>query len=170
MTYLHTDEQLNGRGEPLPCEQELLERIDGLLSDFDPPGIIRDEAMWYLGTAPEDESNLEILLPLGWDREVCLRILLAADGNFSIGWGGEFGEPVAFESFRASRASVEDMAAAFRHELSRDIRVSRRKLLFGGASELHIRHGSAWIDLLRGGVPSGDMALRAAVREATLME
>jgi hypothetical protein len=168
MRYLHTDEQLNGREKPLPLEQELLEAVDSLLADLDPPGIIRGEAMWWLRAAPEGENNVEVLLPLGWDHEVRLRVLLVEE-NFSLGWGGEFGESVAFESFQANRASADEMTAAFRQELSRDIRVSRRRLLFAGASELHIRHGDAWIDLLRGGIPSGDKALRAAVREVTLM-
>ncbi|MFD3455420.1 hypothetical protein ACFWVC_25010 [Streptomyces sp. NPDC058691] len=168
MKYLHTDDQLNAREKASLCEQELIEGIDGLLADCDPPGIIRGEAMWYLGTAHQDESNLEIFLPLSWDRELRLRVLLV-NGKFWIGWGGEFGEPVAFESFQAHGVSIEDMTITFRHELSREIRVSRRRRLFGGANEIHIRHESVWIDLLRGGVPSGEKALREAVREVTLL-
>ncbi|GFM95264.1 hypothetical protein Sfulv_00750 [Streptomyces fulvorobeus] len=91
MTYLHTDPELNARDEPTARERELIDAVDALLTTADPAGIIRDETQWYLGTALEDGDNLELALPLGWDREVALRVLLTSE-SFTVGWGGELGK------------------------------------------------------------------------------
>lgn len=168
MTYLHTDDRLNAREEPTVRERELLDAIDGVLAEADPPGIVQDEALWYLGTALEGQSNLEITMSISWDRDIALRVLLTED-SFSMGWGGDLGEPFTFESFRSHALSIEELKAAFMREMSRDIRVSRRRRLLGGTAEFHIRHEGVWIDLLRGGVSSKDKALGGAVREVTLL-
>ncbi|MCP9946587.1 hypothetical protein LUX12_20260 [Streptomyces somaliensis] len=168
MVYLHADDRLNAREKPTHHEREMIDAVEGILAVTDPPGIIRDEAIWYLGTALRDENNLEITMSLTWDRELALRILLT-EGSFTIGWGGDLGEASIVETFVAQGASIEQMVAAFECELSRDIRVSRRRLFFGGTAELHIRSAGKWIDLLRGGVPSDPKRLSAKLRAVTLL-
>ncbi|KOX33411.1 MULTISPECIES: hypothetical protein [unclassified Streptomyces] len=165
MTYLHTDLELNAREEP--TARELTDTIDALLTSVDPAGIIGDEAQWYLGTALEGQDNLELVLPLGWDREVALRVLLT-DKSFTVGWGGELGENPLVVSFEAAMPSFGEMTAAVETELSRELRVSGRRRLFGGASEFHLRHEESWTDLLRGGTPSREQDLKRASHEATL--
>ncbi|MCR8942657.1 MULTISPECIES: hypothetical protein [Streptomyces] len=171
MTYLHTDPALNARDEPTARERELIDAIDALLTAADPAGIIRDEAQWYLGTALEGEDNLELALPLGWDREVALRALLES-GSFTVGWGGELGESPLVTVFRAvfetAAPALGEMTDAIGAELSRQLRVTGRRRLFGGASELHLHRDDGWIDLLRGGTPSRDQDLKRASHEATL--
>ncbi|MFJ3659628.1 hypothetical protein ACIPPM_04075 [Streptomyces sp. NPDC090119] len=167
MTYLHTDPELNAREEPTGRERELIDTVDALLTSVGPVGIIGDEAQWYLGTALEDQDNLELALPLGWDREVALRVRLTAT-SFTIGWGGELGENPLVLSFESAAPSLEEMTAAVEAELSRELRVSGRRRLFGGASEFHLRHAESWTDLLRGGTPSRERDLKRASQEATL--
>ncbi|MFJ6941165.1 hypothetical protein [Streptomyces sp. NPDC101132] len=167
LQYLHTDPDLNARDEPTERERELILAIDALLAAADPAGIVRDEAQWYLGTALEGEDALELNLSLGWDRETALRVLLAG-GSFALGWGGELGESPVLTSFRAQSPSVGEMTAAFEAELSREIRITGGRRLFGGASELHVRAGDGWVDLLRGGAPSQERQLERASREVTL--
>ena len=167
MTYLHTDPEINARDEPTARERELIDAVDALLTAADPAGIIGDEAQWYLGTALEGEDNLELAMPLGWDREVALRVLLT-DQSFTVGWGGELGESPLVASFEAAAPSLGEMTAAVEAELSRKLRVSGRRRLFGGASEFHLRHGEGWTDLLRAGTPSREQDLKRASHEATL--
>ncbi|MCP9956887.1 hypothetical protein [Streptomyces sudanensis] len=167
MPYLHTDDRLNAREEPTHCERELIDALDGVLTDADPPGIIRDEALWYLGTALRGENNLEITASLTWDREIALGLLLTGH-SFTIGWGGDLCETPTAETFTAHGAPVARMAAAVERELSRDILVSRRRLLFAGTAELPIHHGEHWIDLLRGGTPSAPVRPGAKLRTVTL--
>ncbi|MFJ7062015.1 hypothetical protein ACK8N7_37760 (plasmid) [Streptomyces griseobrunneus] len=167
MTYLHTDLELNARDEPTARERELVDAVDALLTSADPAGIIRDEAQWYLGTALEGENNLELALPLGWDREVALRVLLTSE-SYTVGWGGELGESPVVSSFASAVPSLGEMTAAVEAELYRELRVSERRRLFGGASEFHLRHNDGWTDLLRGGTPSRKQDLKRASHEATL--
>ncbi|MDX3455483.1 hypothetical protein PV396_26700 [Streptomyces sp. ME02-8801-2C] len=167
MTYLHTDPELNARDEPTERERELIDMVDALLAAADPAGIIRDEAQWYLGTALGGEDNLELALPLGWDREFALRVLLTSE-SFTVGWGGELGESPLVALFAAAAPSLGEMTTAVERELSRELRVSQRRRLFGGASEFHLRHNDGWTDLLRGGTPSREQDLKRAPHEATL--
>ncbi|MFJ4343592.1 hypothetical protein [Streptomyces sp. NPDC088915] len=167
MIYLHTNPELNAREEPTARERELVDAIDALLIAVDPAGIIGDEAQWYLGTALKGQDNLELALPLGWDREVALRVLLT-DKSFTVGWGGELGEKPLLVSFEAVPPSLGEMTAAVEAELSRELRVLGRRRLFGGASEFHLRHAESWTDLLRGGTPSREQDLKRASHEATL--
>lgn len=168
MTYLHTDERLNARARPTVREQELIDSIDGVLTRVDPPGIVRGEALWYLGPALEGDNNTEIVLPLSWDRELPLRLLLTEQEGFSVGWGGELSDPLILETFATQGATVKEMTFAFEQELSREIRLSRRRILFGGPAEFHIRHAHGWIDLSRGAIPSTEARIRAAKRAVTL--
>ncbi|MEU2826399.1 hypothetical protein ABZ763_30085 [Streptomyces bacillaris] len=167
MTYLHTDPELNARDEPTERERQLIDAVDALLTAADPAGVIRDEAQWYLGTALEGEDNVELALPLGWDREIALRVLLT-NASFTVGWGGELGENPLVAFFDAVAPALGEMTAAVEAELSRQLRVSERRRLFGGASEFHLRHNDGWTDLLRGGAPSRKQDLKRASREATL--
>ncbi|WP_435191794.1 hypothetical protein [Streptomyces sp. bgisy126] len=167
MTYLHNDPELNAREEPTTRERELIDTIDALLTSADPVGIIGDEAHWYLGTALEGRDNLELALPLGWDREVALRVLLT-DRSFTVGWGGELGENPLVVILETAAPSLGEMTAAVQAELSRELRVSGRRRLFGGASQFHLRHAESWTDLLRGGTPSRDQDLKRASHEGTL--
>ncbi|MFE5512641.1 hypothetical protein ACFQ9J_18995 [Streptomyces sp. NPDC056529] len=166
MSYLHTDRELNARDEPTARERELIDAVDALLTTADPAGLIKDETQWYLGTAGEGEENLELALPLGRDREIALRVLLT-DGSFTVGWGGELGENPLVTVFEAVAPSLGKMTAAVETELSRTLRVSGRRRLFGGASELHLHHVGSWIDLLRGGTPSREQDLKQASYEVT---
>lgn len=168
MSYLHTDERLNARERPTVREQELIDSIDGVLTHVDPPGIVRGEALWYLGTALEGDSNTEITLPLSWDRALPLRLLLTEQEGFSVGWGGELGDPLIFETLTAQGATPKEMISALEQELSREIRLSRRRILFGGMAEFHIRYAGAWIDLSRGAIPSTEKRIRSAKRAVTL--
>lgn len=169
MAYLHTDERLNARESPTPLEEDLIKRLDEILERRDPLAIIERDAMWYLGTALPGESNLEVVMPLAWDLEFPLRLLLCQQRGFSIGWGGELGDPPVFQSFAADNATVGDMTSAFEDELRRDIRLSRRRVMFGGPAEFHIRTEQGWVDLSRGGIPSADNTLRKAKRAVTLL-
>ncbi|MFF8696725.1 hypothetical protein ACF08W_31370 [Streptomyces sp. NPDC015144] len=167
MTYLHTDPDLNARDEPTAREGALIDAVDGLLDATDPIGIIRDEAMWYLGSAMEGEDNLELVLPAGWDREIALRVLLTEEA-FTVGWGGELCEDPIVTTFVAAAPSLAEMADLVDTELSRQLRVSRRRRLFAGTSEFHLlRHGS-WTDLLREGSPSSEQHLKRAPHRTTL--
>ncbi|MGW8357979.1 hypothetical protein [Streptomyces wedmorensis] len=169
MTYLHTDTQLNAREDPSRLEGDLIKRVDKILADRDPVAITERDAMWYLGTALPGESNLEIILPLAWDPNFPLRLVFCQPDGFSIGWGGELGDPPIFQSFAAANPTVDDTVYAFERELYREIRLSRRRLIFGGPAEFHIRTPQGWVDLSRGGIPSTVVRLRKAKREATLL-
>ncbi|MGW6394145.1 hypothetical protein ACWFR1_27425 [Streptomyces sp. NPDC055103] len=169
MTYLRTDVHLNAREAPTRLEAEFIDRIDEFLLQRDPVAINKQESMWYLGTALPGESNLEVVLPLAWDPEFSLRLRLRQQEGFSIGWGGDLGEPPFCQSFAAGNAEVDDMVSGFACELYRDIRLSHRRLLFGGVSEFHIRTPQGWVDLSRGGIPSTDSRMRKAKRAVTLL-
>lgn len=166
MTYLHTDPDLNARDEPTAREGALIDAVDGLLAATDPIGIIRDEALWYLGTAMEGEDNLELLLPTSWDREIALRVLLTK--AFTVGWGGELCEDPIVTNAVAAVPFPGEMAGLVDTELSRELRVSRRRRLFGGTSEFHILRHGCWTDLLRQGSPSSEQHLRRAPHQTTL--
>ncbi|MBT2441883.1 hypothetical protein J7E93_17550 [Streptomyces sp. ISL-36] len=169
MTYLHTYDRLNTRTRPTASERELIDAVDSILTRSDPPGIIQDEAFWYLGTALRGDSNLEIALPLSWDRSFPLRLILTEQEGFSIGWGGELNDPLVFQTSSDQAVRLEGVAAALEVELSREIRLSRRRVLFGGPQEFHIHLRGQWVDLSRGGVPSTDDHLRRASRTVTLL-
>ncbi|MFE7430216.1 hypothetical protein [Streptomyces sp. NPDC057545] len=167
MTYLHTDPDLNARDEPTAREGALIDAVDGLLAATDPIGIIRDEALWYLGTALEGEDNLELFLPTGWDREIALRVLLT-EKAFTVGWGGELCEDPIMTTVVAAVSSLGEMASLVDAELSRELRVSRRRRPFGGASEFHVLHHGRWTDLLRQGSPTSEQNLKRAPHQTTL--
>ncbi|MET9931160.1 hypothetical protein ABZ054_09175, partial [Streptomyces sp. NPDC006324] len=81
---------------------------------------------------------------------------------------GELGENPLVVSFETAEPSPGKMAAAVEAELSRELRVSKYRRLFGGVSEFHLRHAESWTDLLRGGTPSREQDLKRASHEATL--
>ncbi|MFJ6012894.1 hypothetical protein [Streptomyces sp. NPDC092952] len=167
MTYLTTNPDLNARDEPTTREGALVYAVDGLLAATDPIGIIRDESLWYLGSALEGEDNLELVLTTGRDREIALRVLLRGEA-LTVGWGGELCEDPVVTTVVAAVPSLGEMVGLVDTELSRELRVSRRRRLFGGASEFHLLRHGCWTDLLRQGAPSSERNLKRAPHRTTL--
>ncbi|MFF4652554.1 hypothetical protein [Streptomyces sp. NPDC001380] len=159
---------MNYRSNPSSREAELLKVVDQVLSSVDPVGMIRDESFYFLRLAPEGGSNVEVTLVISYGRDVPLRII--SDGeSIRMGWGGEIGDPFTVETFSSESGDIKGFIKALGGELSRAILKSRRRVIFGGSSELHINVRGEWVDLLRGGVPSEPKYLKKAKVHTNIM-
>ncbi|MFF4169157.1 hypothetical protein [Streptomyces sp. NPDC001744] len=153
----------------MSIERDLITRLDALLDDLRPAGIAQSYALWHLGTALPEEPNTEIILPIVWDLEISVRVKLDSRRKFTVGWGGELGEPDLFTSSEIQDAHVEEMIEAVNEELAREIHLTERRVLFGGPTEFHIKTPSGWVDISRGGIRSQERRVNRARRKLTLL-